>query len=148
MLLSAEAAKNAQRADLENHLETAQNALQDKQQVCTIALTKFERSVFISVKCKSVILLEVHRRCFCFVSLQELSKVQAQLEEQGRRLQEKQEQCSQLETSLKDSRDNLLTAEQRIETLETQTKVSVTAAHFCIVIVTSFKKSFRPLVLC
>lgn len=33
MLLSAEAAKNAQRADLENHLETAQNALQDKQQV-------------------------------------------------------------------------------------------------------------------
>uniref|UniRef100_A0A667ZMU5 Early endosome antigen 1 n=1 Tax=Myripristis murdjan TaxID=586833 RepID=A0A667ZMU5_9TELE len=33
MLLSAEAAKSAQRADLENHLETAQHALQDKQQV-------------------------------------------------------------------------------------------------------------------
>lgn len=55
--------------------------------------------------------------------------MQAQLEEQGRRLQEKQEQSSQLETGLKDSRDKLLTAEQRIETLETQTKVSVPAAH-------------------
>ena len=33
MLLSAEAAKSAQRADLQNHLETAQHALQDKQQV-------------------------------------------------------------------------------------------------------------------
>lgn len=33
LLLSAEAAKIAQRADLQNHLDTAQNALQDKQQV-------------------------------------------------------------------------------------------------------------------
>lgn len=33
LLLSAEAAKAAQRADLQNHLDTAQNALQDKQQV-------------------------------------------------------------------------------------------------------------------
>jgi hypothetical protein len=33
LLLSAEAAKTAQRADLQNHLDTAQNALQDKQQV-------------------------------------------------------------------------------------------------------------------
>ena len=33
MLLSSEASKAGQRADLENHLETAQNALQDKQQV-------------------------------------------------------------------------------------------------------------------
>ncbi|KAH0616741.1 hypothetical protein JD844_028110 [Phrynosoma platyrhinos] len=32
LLLSAEAAKAAQRADLQNHLDTAQNALQDKQQ--------------------------------------------------------------------------------------------------------------------
>ncbi|XP_047621963.1 LOW QUALITY PROTEIN: early endosome antigen 1-like [Phacochoerus africanus] len=32
LLLSAEAAKTAQRADLQNHLDTAQNALQDKQQ--------------------------------------------------------------------------------------------------------------------
>lgn len=59
--------------------------------------------------------------------MQELSKVQAQLEEQGRRLQEKQEQCSQLESSLKESRDKLLTAEQRIETLETQAKVRMSA---------------------
>lgn len=33
MLLSAEAAKTAQKANLENSLETAQHALQDKQQV-------------------------------------------------------------------------------------------------------------------
>lgn len=33
LLLSAEAAKTAQRADLQNHLDTAQSALQDKQQV-------------------------------------------------------------------------------------------------------------------
>lgn len=33
LLLSAEAAKTAQRADLQNHLDTAQNALQDKQRV-------------------------------------------------------------------------------------------------------------------
>lgn len=35
MLLSAEAAKAAQKANLENSLETAQHALQDKQQVNT-----------------------------------------------------------------------------------------------------------------
>lgn len=33
LLLSAEASKAAQRADLQNHLDTAQHALQDKQQV-------------------------------------------------------------------------------------------------------------------
>lgn len=33
LLLSAEAAKTAQKADLQNHLDTVQNALQDKQQV-------------------------------------------------------------------------------------------------------------------
>lgn len=36
MLLSAEAAKAAQKANLENNLETAQHALQDKQQVSFI----------------------------------------------------------------------------------------------------------------
>lgn len=35
MLLSAEAAKAAQKANMENSLETAQHALQDKQQVCS-----------------------------------------------------------------------------------------------------------------
>lgn len=39
LLLSAEAAKAAQRADLQNHLDTAQNALQDKQQVREIVKT-------------------------------------------------------------------------------------------------------------
>lgn len=38
LLLSAEAAKTAQRADLQNHLDTAQNALQDKQQVGNLVM--------------------------------------------------------------------------------------------------------------
>lgn len=61
MLLSAEAAKNAQRADLESHLETAQNALQDKQQVCLLALEcvfvihplQVNASVFCACLCRS-----------------------------------------------------------------------------------------------
>lgn len=36
MLLSAEAAKTAQKANLENSLESAQHALQDKQQVSAL----------------------------------------------------------------------------------------------------------------
>lgn len=36
MLLSAEAAKAAQKANMENSLETAQHALQDKQQVASV----------------------------------------------------------------------------------------------------------------
>lgn len=39
LLLSAEAAKAAQKANMENSLETAQHALQDKQQVCTVFCT-------------------------------------------------------------------------------------------------------------
>lgn len=41
LLLSAEAAKTAQRADLQNHLDTAQNALQDKQQVGDLVLSQY-----------------------------------------------------------------------------------------------------------
>lgn len=36
MLLSAEAAKTAQKSNLENSLESAQHALQDKQQVSSL----------------------------------------------------------------------------------------------------------------
>lgn len=45
MLLSAEAAKTAQRADLESHLETAQHALQDKQQVKPVLLISDTSSI-------------------------------------------------------------------------------------------------------
>lgn len=45
MLLSAEAAKAAQKANLENNLETAQHALQDKQQVSASFEAKTQRSV-------------------------------------------------------------------------------------------------------
>uniref|UniRef100_A0A8C8CY63 Early endosome antigen 1 n=1 Tax=Oncorhynchus tshawytscha TaxID=74940 RepID=A0A8C8CY63_ONCTS len=86
MLLSAEAAKATQRVDLENHLDTAQHALQDKQQ--------------------------------------ELSKSLACVEEQGRRLQARQEQCGQLEASLKEVKDELLISEQRLEQLEMRAKVT------------------------
>uniref|UniRef100_A0A8C7UMS3 Early endosome antigen 1 n=1 Tax=Oncorhynchus mykiss TaxID=8022 RepID=A0A8C7UMS3_ONCMY len=86
MLLSAEAAKATQRVDLENHLDTAQHALQDKQQ--------------------------------------ELSKSLACVEEQGRRLQARQEQCGQLEASLKEVKDKLLISEQRLEQLEVRAKVT------------------------
>ena len=40
MLLSAEAAKAAQKANLENSLETAQHALQDKQQVSAFFVSR------------------------------------------------------------------------------------------------------------
>lgn len=41
MLLSAEAAKAAQKANMENSLETAQHALQDKQQVTAVFVIFF-----------------------------------------------------------------------------------------------------------
>lgn len=41
MLLSAEAAKAAQKANMENSLETAQHALQDKQQVSAVFVIFF-----------------------------------------------------------------------------------------------------------
>lgn len=55
-----------------------------------------------------------------------MSKAQAQLEEQARRLQDKQEKCLQLESSLKEIREKLLAAEQKTDTLESQAKVSST----------------------
>lgn len=39
MLLSAEAAKAAQKANMDNSLETAQHALQDKQQVTVVLVS-------------------------------------------------------------------------------------------------------------
>lgn len=46
LLLSAEAAKTAQRADLQNHLDTAQNALQDKQQVGELDAVSYYNLMF------------------------------------------------------------------------------------------------------
>lgn len=46
LLLSAEAAKTAQRADLQNHLDTAQNALQDKQQVGELNAISYHNLMF------------------------------------------------------------------------------------------------------
>lgn len=49
MLLSAEAAKAAQKANMENSLETAQHALQDKQQVYTLFVPLGIFIYFVSV---------------------------------------------------------------------------------------------------
>lgn len=45
------------------------------------------------------------------------------MEEQGRGLQARQEQCGQLEASLKEVKDKLLISEQRVEQLEVRAKV-------------------------
>lgn len=66
MLLSAEAAKTAQRADLESHLETAQHALQDKQQVNNQYSTSpaYTNSISIIYDCLAL-LMAVHHLWFC-----------------------------------------------------------------------------------
>lgn len=51
MLLSTEAAKSAQKANLDNNLETAQHALQDKQQVSSVFASAASRSVSNAVQC-------------------------------------------------------------------------------------------------
>lgn len=55
--------------------------------------------------------------------MQELNKNQKKVEEQAQRLKERQEQCTQLETNLKECRDKLLASEQRVEQLEGLNKV-------------------------
>ncbi|KAJ8372384.1 hypothetical protein AAFF_G00290170 [Aldrovandia affinis] len=92
MLLSTEAAKSAQRVDLQNHLETAQHALQDKQQVGVTGSQRFRAAEG------------------------------AQLAEVSGRLQEKQDLCGQLEGSLKEHKDKILTWEQGADKLEAQVK--------------------------
>uniref|UniRef100_A0A4W5LUC2 Early endosome antigen 1 n=1 Tax=Hucho hucho TaxID=62062 RepID=A0A4W5LUC2_9TELE len=83
MLLSAEAAKATQRVDLENHLETAQHALQDKQQVSL--------SFYVSASLRSAALqVELKRKT------SSLSDTRQQLE-----------QCEQEKTSLQVNLDKL-----------------------------------------
>lgn len=45
------------------------------------------------------------------------------MEEKAQRLKERQEQCTQLETGLKECKDKLLASEQRVEQLEGLNKV-------------------------
>lgn len=49
MLLSAEAAKAAQKANMENSLESAQHALQDKQQVYIVFVPPVIFTCFVSI---------------------------------------------------------------------------------------------------
>uniref|UniRef100_A0A8C7KXP1 Early endosome antigen 1 n=1 Tax=Oncorhynchus kisutch TaxID=8019 RepID=A0A8C7KXP1_ONCKI len=84
MLLSAEAAKAAQRVDLENHLETAQHALQDKQQV-------------------SHWLYDNSRIYSCWMNIEELKRKTDSLSDTRQQL----ERCEQEKTSLQASLDKL-----------------------------------------
>lgn len=54
-----------------------------------------------------------------------MNKVQKKVEEQAQSLKEKREQCTQLESSLKECKDKLMASEQRIEQLECLNKVCV-----------------------
>lgn len=56
---------------------------------------------------------------------QELNKVQKKIEEQAQNLKEKREQCTQLETNLKEYKDKLLSSEQHVEQLQSLNKVCV-----------------------
>lgn len=49
--------------------------------------------------------------------------MQKKIEEQAQNLKEKREQCTQLETNMKEYKDKLLASEQRIEQLQSLNKV-------------------------
>lgn len=51
--------------------------------------------------------------------------MQKKIEEQVQSLKEKREQCTQLETNMKEYKDKLLASEQRIEQLQSLNKVWV-----------------------
>lgn len=51
--------------------------------------------------------------------------MQKKIEEQAQSLKEKREQCTQLESTLKEHKDKLLASEQRIEQLQSLNKVCV-----------------------
>lgn len=56
------------------------------------------------------------------------------MEEQAQSLKKKQEQCTQLENSLKECKDKLMASEQHVEQLESLNKVSapsITESIFC-----------------
>uniref|UniRef100_A0A674EY72 Early endosome antigen 1 n=1 Tax=Salmo trutta TaxID=8032 RepID=A0A674EY72_SALTR len=93
MLLSAEAAKATQRVDLENHLETAQHALQDKQQVSHSFYVggQLTQSTAVSASLRTAALqVELKRKT------SSLSDTRQQLE-----------QCEQEKTSLQATLDKL-----------------------------------------
>lgn len=51
--------------------------------------------------------------------------MQKKIEEQAQNLKEKREQCTQLETNMKEYKDKLLASEQRVEQLQSLNKVWV-----------------------
>lgn len=98
---------------MENSLESAQHALQDKQQVCALFVPLAVVLYFVFLSFTSIV------KHFG----QELNKVQKKTEEQAQSLKEKREQCTQLETNVKEYKDKLLASEQRMEQLQSLNKV-------------------------
>uniref|UniRef100_A0A8C7RDX6 Early endosome antigen 1 n=1 Tax=Oncorhynchus mykiss TaxID=8022 RepID=A0A8C7RDX6_ONCMY len=103
MLLSAEAAKAAQRVDLENHLETAQHALQDKQQ---------------KAEAEGVELRAAREQ-----TQQEVQKLQ----KQGSEVKGKLKEAAVLQEELKRKTDSLSDTRQQLERCE-QEKTSLQAS--------------------
>uniref|UniRef100_A0A8C7RCZ4 Early endosome antigen 1 n=1 Tax=Oncorhynchus mykiss TaxID=8022 RepID=A0A8C7RCZ4_ONCMY len=118
MLLSAEAAKAAQRVDLENHLETAQHALQDKQQVSHwlydnsriySCWMNIQQSIGCSPEYKLGMVLATDNKpslfpfCWAAVLQEELKRKTDSLSDTRQQL----ERCEQEKTSLQASLDKL-----------------------------------------
>uniref|UniRef100_A0AAZ3NTT4 Early endosome antigen 1 n=1 Tax=Oncorhynchus tshawytscha TaxID=74940 RepID=A0AAZ3NTT4_ONCTS len=118
MLLSAEAAKAAQRVDLENHLETAQHALQDKQQVSHwlydnsriySCWMNIQQSIGCSPEYKLSMVLANDNKpslfpfCWAAVLQEELKRKTDSLSDTRQQL----ERCQQEKTSLQASLDKL-----------------------------------------
>uniref|UniRef100_A0A7N8XFN7 Early endosome antigen 1 n=1 Tax=Mastacembelus armatus TaxID=205130 RepID=A0A7N8XFN7_9TELE len=121
LLLSAEAAKAAQKANLENSLETAQHALQDKQQVNFVFRP-------LILKCVFFLFVYLFFVLFClFVLLQslqeELKKKAAALSD----IQQQLEHCEQDKAVLKGNLDKA-TQEGKTQYAELDRKVQSLAA--------------------
>lgn len=61
--------------------------------------------------------------------------MQKKIEEQAQNLKEKREQCTQLETNMKEYKDKLLASEQHIEQLQSLNKVWVDSLKTCNLII-------------
>ncbi|KAG7279015.1 hypothetical protein CRUP_001956, partial [Coryphaenoides rupestris] len=110
MLLSAEASKAAQRADLENHLETAQHAMQDKQQ-------KVQSEVVELTAAREQGKQEVQKL------QKEGSEVKKKLKELGRQLETQRASAATLQEELKKATANLSDVRQQLELAEKERSV-------------------------
>lgn len=69
LLLSAEASKTTQRADLENHLETAKHALQDKEQVPILLFPQSRVLLFVFPLCILITPILMYATWACSITM-------------------------------------------------------------------------------